>query len=375
MAEARGLSERLCWIGLIRASRALRGGDWDAGVAAARAGLELAVRFRYDRAAVRTWFALTPMADARGDRATLEWAAAWFAEHEASFPHSPYGTVQHAGVDLRLADAGLGSPPALDDETLMAGLALDDDSPEWLAAVERIIEATVVAGRVELARTMVERLPPPGLGRRPASPARLAGARRLVAGRGGGFRQRRGGPPGPRRPGACPRGRGPVVGLARDPAPGTARRRDPGRARGGGSDRGRARHRRLRWCRSGRRAGGVVDWLPRRHSSAVEQLFRKQQVLGSNPSVGSSDLWVGSALGSRRSLNSPDRGAAQPSALAVVLDPRTPGARPILRGERSARCGAGGRRETSRGAAREACATVAEAAGPRTSPAGSSARS
>jgi hypothetical protein len=27
--------------------------------------------------------------------------------------------------------------------------------------------------------------------------------------------------------------------------------------------------------------------LPSRHSSAVEQLFRKQQVLGSNPSVGS----------------------------------------------------------------------------------------
>ncbi len=31
----------------------------------------------------------------------------------------------------------------------------------------------------------------------------------------------------------------------------------------------------------------VVDSPPRRHSSVVEQLFRKQQVLGSNPSVGS----------------------------------------------------------------------------------------
>ena len=31
---------------------------------------------------------------------------------------------------------------------------------------------------------------------------------------------------------------------------------------------------------------------PGRHSSAVEQLFRKQQVLGSNPSVGSSPLRV-----------------------------------------------------------------------------------
>src|SRR5664280_338890 len=32
--------------------------------------------------------------------------------------------------------------------------------------------------------------------------------------------------------------------------------------------------------------------IRRRHSSAVEQLFRKQQVLGSNPSVGSSDRHV-----------------------------------------------------------------------------------
>src|SRR6185369_13568888 len=31
---------------------------------------------------------------------------------------------------------------------------------------------------------------------------------------------------------------------------------------------------------------------PRRHSSAVEQLFRKQQVLGSNPSVGSTPSLV-----------------------------------------------------------------------------------
>jgi hypothetical protein len=44
----------------------------------------------------------------------------------------------------------------------------------------------------------------------------------------------------------------------------------------------------------------LLEFPPRRHSSAVEQLFRKQQVLGSNPSVGSSDLDVrpGFAAGS-----------------------------------------------------------------------------
>jgi hypothetical protein len=37
----------------------------------------------------------------------------------------------------------------------------------------------------------------------------------------------------------------------------------------------------------------VIAYTPRpgRHSSVVEQLFRKQQVLGSNPSVGSSRLY------------------------------------------------------------------------------------
>ena len=162
LAEARGLAEQLAWIGLARTATALKDGAWDAGVAAAHAGLDLAERFGYDRAAVRTWFALTPMADARGDRATLERAAMWIEGHRASFPHSPYGAVQHAAVELRLADAGLGAPPALDDETLLAGLALDDDSPEWLAATERIVEATIAGGRLDLARTMVERLPAAG---------------------------------------------------------------------------------------------------------------------------------------------------------------------------------------------------------------------
>ena len=104
------------------------------------------------------------MADARKDRATLERAARWFDEHRASFPHSPYGAVQHAGVDLRLADAGLAAGPTLDDEALLAGLAIDDNSPEWLAAVERILGATVAAGRLDLARTMLQLLPTPGFG-------------------------------------------------------------------------------------------------------------------------------------------------------------------------------------------------------------------
>ena len=48
-------------------------------------------------------------------------------------------------------------------------------------------------------------------------------------------------------------------------------------------------HRQARCPRHARCPPGssLLDSGPRRHSSAVEQLFRKQQVLGSNPSVGS----------------------------------------------------------------------------------------
>ena len=80
---------------------------------------------------------------------------------------------------------------------------------------------------------------------------------------------------------------------------------------------------------------------PRRHSSAVEQLFRKQQVLGSNPSVGSTPLplvvhptghpdglWSESSslLTSRRRLGigtDPAIGSAQPF-VGSVLNPLAP---------------------------------------------------
>jgi class 3 adenylate cyclase len=178
LADARGLNEELAWIGLARTSIALRDGEWDTGVAAALAGLDIADRFGYDRAAVRTWSALTPMAEARGDRPTLVRAATWFEAHRASFPHSPYGAVLHAAVDARLAAAGLGAPAELDDPTLLRGVALDDDSPEWLAAIERVVAAAIEAGRPEIGRGIVERFPEahPGDGHSPL----LAASRSLV---------------------------------------------------------------------------------------------------------------------------------------------------------------------------------------------------
>jgi hypothetical protein len=162
VAEARGLNEQLAWIGLFRSTTAFVAGDWDVASSAARQAIATAERYGYDRAAVRTWFALTPIAEARGDLPTLAHAAVWFEAHGASFPDSPYGRLQRVAVELRLAAAGFGPPPDLGDKRLLAGFALDDDSAEWLAAVERIVADAVLAGRSDLARTWIDLLPAAG---------------------------------------------------------------------------------------------------------------------------------------------------------------------------------------------------------------------
>ncbi len=156
LAEAWAMTEESAWIALARAEAGLASGDWDAALAAALGGLEIAERLSYDRAAVRTWFVLTPMAEARRDRAVLERAAAWFERHQASFPWSRYGVVQHAAVDLRLAAFGL-STLSSDDDRLLDGLGLAETSPGWLAAIERIVLGFVQNGRLDLAGHAVER--------------------------------------------------------------------------------------------------------------------------------------------------------------------------------------------------------------------------
>ncbi len=78
----------------------------------------------------------------------------------------------------------------------------------------------------------------------------------------------------------------------------------------------RSRYPHPRWVRRAWRsrfAGASPILAPRRHSSVVEQLFRKQQVLGSSPSVGSTH--------SRTTSADPDRLAVDGSRLDPYGDP------------------------------------------------------
>ena len=101
-----GLREHEAWAEHVRSETGFMLGEWDRADEAARRAIALAETFNYLRVAVRTWFALAPMAAARGDRATLEHAARYFASHAADFPGSPYGRLMHRGIDELLMRTG-----------------------------------------------------------------------------------------------------------------------------------------------------------------------------------------------------------------------------------------------------------------------------
>ena len=177
ISEARGLSERLAWIGQVRCELELEAGGWIQAQAEGIRALDLAAAKGYDRVAVRTWFALTPVAAARQDDELLRRAATWFVERSGTFPTSPYGNVNRAAVDLRLAAAGLAEPPVLDPATLFEGFDLEEAAASWVASIERIVEGWLERGDVEVAAEAVGRYSAVAV---PAIPPILAASRALV---------------------------------------------------------------------------------------------------------------------------------------------------------------------------------------------------
>ena len=101
--------------------------------------------------AVRTWFALSPIAEATGDRGLLGRAGAWFAARVGTFPSSPYGLINHAAVDIRLHAASLGPRPVLEPQVLLPGFDIPDGAASWLASIERIVDAWLDRGDLDAA--------------------------------------------------------------------------------------------------------------------------------------------------------------------------------------------------------------------------------
>ena len=157
LAGRYAIHDRLGWIGHTRTELCLATGDWGRAREAGRGAIALAIPRNFHRVVIRTMSALTPIASARGDRETLELAADWFERWRSTFPGSPYGTVLHLAIDLRVEAAGLGVVSAFDEGRLGEGLGLLDDSPSWLAAVEQIVSSRVAAGDAAGARWAFDR--------------------------------------------------------------------------------------------------------------------------------------------------------------------------------------------------------------------------
>jgi hypothetical protein len=169
IADAHGLAESQVWIAMLRALRDLVLGDWQRATDVALSGIAIGEANGYHRAVVRSWFVLGPIAAARGDRPTLERAAAWFAarDGENTFPDSPYGRLMHAGIAIDLASVGIGVAPRPELERFSAAFALPYDSADWLIAIERVIGAMLDAGLVDDARQAIDLVPSPAAGRDP----------------------------------------------------------------------------------------------------------------------------------------------------------------------------------------------------------------
>ncbi len=125
LAVAHGLREQLAWVEYSWVEYHLVGGDWDAAVGAARRALEIAEANAYTRAAIRTWYAVVPIASERGDEELLRGAHAFAERARAFFPDvpAPWARVMSTAADLRFEAAGLGRTvqyPRDDDAALPA---------------------------------------------------------------------------------------------------------------------------------------------------------------------------------------------------------------------------------------------------------------
>jgi hypothetical protein len=150
LSEAHGLREDLAWSCYTQAEIGLVSGDWNAALAAGRRALEIGVAGGFDRAVVRTWSTVLPIAVARRDEALLREGHAWLTQRfrEPENP-SPYALVVGVARKLEFVEAGLLEPFVPSVEERIASFALPYATPSWLAAVETVLDCWLRAGELE----------------------------------------------------------------------------------------------------------------------------------------------------------------------------------------------------------------------------------
>ena len=162
LCESRGLREALAWSHYASVEVGLVSGEWDDAIAAARRALDLGVRNGYDRAVVRTWSAVLPLASARNDQLLLDEGHVWLTERfrEPESP-SPYALVMGAARQLELVNRGLREPFVPDVEERLASFELRYSSPSWLAGLETVFDCWLEAGELQGAGRALDRMKAP----------------------------------------------------------------------------------------------------------------------------------------------------------------------------------------------------------------------
>jgi tetratricopeptide (TPR) repeat protein len=156
LAQQHGLVEAGAWCDYMRAEAFLSSGDWDDAVAAGLRAIEVGEAHDMHRPVVRSWFALRPIAVARGDLALLAQAYPRFAARAGVEPDSPYARIVSTAMHVSFADAGLERHFVPDVEQRLRSFELDHTSPSWLAAIETIVGAWITAGELDGARRALD---------------------------------------------------------------------------------------------------------------------------------------------------------------------------------------------------------------------------
>ena len=156
LADARGLVEDALWTDFARTEAHLVAGSWDDGLAVGLRAIEAAEERSMHRVAVRSWFALRPIAQARRRSDLIERAFPLF-EGIRGMSDSPYVRVIVTGMDLAFAEAGLLPAFVPELEPRLASFDLVYDDPSWLAAAEAVVGSWLDAGALAEARTALDR--------------------------------------------------------------------------------------------------------------------------------------------------------------------------------------------------------------------------
>ncbi|MGZ4332933.1 MAG: adenylate/guanylate cyclase domain-containing protein [Gaiellaceae bacterium] len=157
LAEARGLVDQIAWVDYDRTEAHLAAGSWDDAIAVGLRAVEAAEALNLFRIAVRTWFALRPIARARGRTDLIERAFPVF-EGTRGVSDSSYARVIVAAMDLAFAEAGLLPPFVPELEPRLASFDLGYGDPSWIAALEAVIGSWLDAGALTDTRTALDRL-------------------------------------------------------------------------------------------------------------------------------------------------------------------------------------------------------------------------